>query len=154
MESFTLTINGQAHTVDVAGEMPLLWAIRDVIGLTGTKFGCGGGYCGSCTVHMNGIAVRSCTTPVSSVADQEITTIEGLSENGDHPLQIAWDEHDVSQCGYCQVGQIMNAAAWLKDNPNPSDEDIDNLQAGNLCRCGTYTRIRAAIKRAAEIAGG
>ena len=154
MESFTLNINGQTHTVEAAGEMPLLWVVRDLVGLTGSKFGCGGGFCGSCTMHLNGTAVRSCLTPVSSVGDQEITTIEGLSEDGNHPLQQAWDEHDVSQCGYCQVGQIMNAAAWLKDNPNPSDADINRLQSGNLCRCGTYTRIRTAIKRAAEIAGG
>ncbi|MEM7020731.1 MAG: (2Fe-2S)-binding protein [Pseudomonadota bacterium] len=154
MESFTLNINGQTYTVEAAGEMPLLWVIRDLVGLTGTKFGCGGGFCGSCTVHLNGTAIRSCLTPVSSVGDQEVTTIEGLSENGDHPLQQAWDEHDVSQCGYCQVGQIMNAAAWLKNTPNPSDEDINSQQSGNLCRCGTYTRIRAAIKRAAELAGG
>jgi isoquinoline 1-oxidoreductase alpha subunit len=153
MESFELTVNGHSHVVEADPEMPLLWVIRDILGLTGTKFGCGGGFCGSCTVHMDGVAVRSCITPVASVTDQEITTIEGLSEDGHHPLQIAWDEHDVSQCGYCQVGQIMNAAAWMKDTPNPSDEDIDRLQAGNLCRCGTYTRIRTAIKRAAEIAG-
>ena len=152
MASFTLTVNGQSHTVDVDDNTPLLWVIRDVIGLTGTKFGCGGGFCGSCTVHLNGVAVRSCVTPISGIGGQEVTTIEGLSEDGTHPLQIAWDEHNVAQCGYCQAGQIMNAAAWMQETPNPTDEDITNNQSGNLCRCGTYTRIRAAIKRAADIA--
>ena len=152
MATYTLTINGQSHTVEAPDNMPLLWVVRDIIGLRGSKFGCGGGYCGSCTMHLNGTAIRSCITPVSSIGEQEVTTIEGLSEDGDHPLQVAWDEHDVSQCGYCQVGQIMNAAAWMKDNPNPTDEDINSMQSGNLCRCGTYTRIRAAIKRAAQIA--
>lgn len=151
MDSFTLTVNGTEHTIEAAEDMPLLWVIRDVLGLPGTKFGCGGGFCGSCTVHLNGNAVRSCSTPVSSVADQSITTIEGLSEDGNHPLQRAWDELNVSQCGYCQAGQIMNAAAWLKDNPAPTDEDIDQMQSGNLCRCGTYTRIRSAIKQAAQL---
>ncbi len=151
MDSFTLTVNGTEHTIEAADDMPLLWVIRDLLGLPGTKFGCGGGFCGSCTVHLNGIAVRSCSTPVSSVAGQSITTIEGLSEDGNHPLQRAWDELNVSQCGYCQAGQIMNAAAWLKDNPSPTDEDIDQMQSGNLCRCGTYTRIRSAIKQAARI---
>ena len=153
MATFTLTVNGATHTVDAPDDMPLLWVIRDLIGLTGTKFGCGGGYCGSCTVHLNGTATRSCITPVATAADQEITTIEGLSEDGNHPLQVAWDELNVSQCGYCQVGQIMNAAAWMEDNPNPSMDDINNMQSGNLCRCGTYTRIRAAIQRAAELSG-
>lgn len=153
MESISFTVNGQPQTVDVDGATPILWVIRDVLGMTGTKFGCGGGYCGSCTVHLNGTATRACITPVSAVSGMDITTIEGLSEDGSHPLQIAWDELDVAQCGYCQVGQIMNAASWMKDNPNPTDEDIETLQSGNLCRCGTYTRIRAAIHRAAELGG-
>ena len=153
MASIAFTVNGQQQTVDVDENTPVLWVIRDVLGMTGTKFGCGGGFCGSCTIHLNGTATRACVTPVSAVAGQEITTIEGLSDDGSHPLQIAWDELNVAQCGYCQVGQIMNAASWMKDNPNPSDEDIDNMQSGNLCRCGTYTRIRAAIHRAAELGG-
>ncbi len=153
MESISFTVNGQPQTVDVDGSTPILWVIRDVLGMTGTKFGCGGGYCGSCTVHLNGNATRACVTPVSAVAGMDITTIEGLSEDGSHPLQVAWDELNVAQCGYCQVGQIMHAASWMKDNPNPTDEDIDSMQSGNLCRCGTYTRIRAAIHRAAELGG-
>jgi len=154
MANFTLTVNGVEHVVDVVPGMPLLWVLRDVLGLTGTKYGCGIGQCGSCTVMLDGAATRSCQTPVSAVGEAAVTTIEGLTESGDHPLQIFWDERDVSQCGFCQAGQIMNAAAWLRDNPNPTDEDIDRLQAGNLCRCGTYLRIREAIKSAAKFVEG
>ncbi len=153
IKSYEITVNGKTHSVEAMADMPLLWVLRDLVGLTGTKFGCGKGLCGSCTVHLNGSAVRSCSTPISAAAGQKVKTIEGLSADGSHPLQLAWDELNVSQCGYCQAGQIMNAAAWLSKNPNPSPEDIDKLQAGNLCRCGTYTRIRAAIQRAAEIGG-
>jgi isoquinoline 1-oxidoreductase alpha subunit len=144
-----LMVNGQAYEVDVPPEMPLLWVIRDVIGLTGTKFGCGIAACGACTVHLDGVAVRSCALPVSAVGSGKVTTIEGLSAKGDHPVQKAWLKHMVPQCGYCQSGQIMQAASLLKLNPKPSDEDIDAGMAGNICRCGTYTRIRAAIKEAA-----
>ena len=129
---------------------PLLWVLRDHLDMPGTKFGCGIAMCGACTVHVDGNAVRSCSLPVSSVGDLAVTTIEGLSEHGDHPVQKAWLEHDVPQCGYCQAGQIMNAAAFLKKNPNPTDEDIEAAMHGNLCRCGTYTRIKAAIKTAAQ----
>ncbi len=144
------TINGKAHTLDADPEMPLLWAIRDLVGLTGTKFGCGKALCGSCTVHIDGEPVRSCAFPVSAAAGKSITTIEGLSEDGNHPVQVAWRELNVPQCGYCQSGQIMTAAALLERNPSPSREDIDTAMSGNICRCGTYTRIRAAIVRAAE----
>ena len=147
---FTLTVNGKATTVDVPGDMPLLWVLRDVINLKGTKFGCGIGQCGACTVHLRGRAVRACSTPVSSVGNAPITTIEGLSADGSHPLQRAWQEIDVPQCGYCQSGQIMSAAALLATNPKPSDADINTAMNGNLCRCGTYVRIRAAIHRAAN----
>ena len=147
---FTLNVNGKATTVDVPGEMPLLWVLRDVLSLKGTKFGCGIGACGACTVHLRGRAVRSCSTPVSTVGNAAITTIEGLSANGNHPLQIAWQQLDVPQCGYCQSGQIMSAAALLATNPKPSDADINRAMDGNLCRCGTYVRIRAAIHRAAN----
>ncbi len=146
-----LTINDSVHEFDVEPDMPLLWAIRDIAGLTGTKFGCGKALCGACTVHVDGQPVRSCSYPVSAAAGRRITTIEGLSENGDHPLQQAWRELNVPQCGYCQSGQIMSAAALLERNPNPSRADIDTAMSGNLCRCGTYTRIRAAIERAAEV---
>jgi len=146
-----LTINDSVHELDVEPDMPLLWAIRDIAGLTGTKFGCGKALCGACTVHVDGQPVRSCSYPVSAAAGRSITTIEGLSENGDHPLQQAWRELNVPQCGYCQSGQIMSAAALLERNPNPSRADIDTAMSGNLCRCGTYTRIRAAIQRAAEV---
>ena len=146
-----LTINDGVHELDVEPDMPLLWAIRDIAGLTGTKFGCGKALCGACTVHVDGQPVRSCSYPVSAAAGRRITTIEGLSENGDHPLQEAWRELNVPQCGYCQSGQIMSAAALLERNPNPSRADIDAAMSGNLCRCGTYTRIRAAIQRAAEV---
>lgn len=151
MATLSLTVNGHQHTVDVPDDMPLLWVLRDILELRGTKFGCGNGLCGSCTVHLNGQAIRSCVTPVGAVGEQAIITIEGLSEDGSHPLQIAWDELNVPQCGYCQVGQIMNAAALLANKPNPTDVDIDRAQAGNICRCGTYPRIRAAIHRAAEL---
>jgi isoquinoline 1-oxidoreductase alpha subunit len=144
-----LTVNNAAYEVDVPAEMPLLWVIRDVIGLTGTKYGCGVAQCGACTVHIDGAAVRSCITQVGDVAGA-VTTIEGLSANGDHPIQAAWTKHNVPQCGYCQSGQMMNAAAFIKENPHPTDADIDSAMDGNICRCGTYGRIRAAIKTAAE----
>ncbi|MCB0634963.1 MAG: (2Fe-2S)-binding protein [Lewinella sp.] len=147
---FNLQINGQTHQVDVDPATPILWVLRDHLQLMGTKYGCGIAQCGACTIHLGDIAMRSCMLPVSQVGNQAITTIEGLSENGDHPLQLAWLEHDVPQCGYCQAGQIMNAAAFLKNNPNPSDEAIEAAMNGNLCRCGTYTRIKAAIKTAAH----
>jgi isoquinoline 1-oxidoreductase alpha subunit len=143
------TVNGRAVTVDVADDTPLLWALRDTLGLRGTKFGCGIAQCGACTVHLRGNAVRSCQTPVSAVAGAEVTTIEGLSPDGSHPLQQAWREIDVPQCGYCQAGQIMSAAALLASTPAPTDAQIDRAMAGNICRCGTYTRIRAAIHQAA-----
>ena len=146
---FTLTVNGKATTVDVPGDMPLLWVLRDVLNLKGTKFGCGMAQCGACTVHRNGTAIRSCITAVSTIGNAAITTIEGLSANGNHPLQIAWQDIDVPQCGYCQAGQIMSAAALLAKTPKPSDADINTAMSGNLCRCGTYTRIRAAIHKAA-----
>ena len=148
---FTLTVNGKATTVDVPGDMPLLWVLRDVLNLKGTKFGCGMAQCGACTVHRNGTAIRSCITAVSSIGNAAITTIEGLSQNGNHPLQIAWQDIDVPQCGYCQAGQIMSAAALLATTPKPSDADIDGAMSGNICRCGTYDRIRKAIKRAAGV---
>jgi len=153
MSKYTLNVNGAQRTVDVAPDTPLLWALRDHLDLAGTKFGCGIGQCGACTVHIDGAPVRACLTPVASVGKSRITTIEGLDPNGQHPLQQVWQELDVPQCGYCQAGQIMTAAALLKKNPHPSDEDIDAALAGNLCRCGTYLRIRASIHRAAEIAG-
>ncbi len=145
-----LTINGNTTNLDVPDDMPLLWVLRDVAGLTGTKFGCGQALCGACTVHVDGSAVRACQTPLSAVEGAKVTTIEGLSPDGEHPVQAAWRELNVSQCGYCQTGQIMQAAAFLKDTPNPTDEDIDSAMTGNLCRCGTYPRIRAAIKQAAK----
>jgi isoquinoline 1-oxidoreductase subunit alpha len=147
---FTLTVNGKATTVDVPGDMPLLWVLRDVLNLKGTKFGCGIAQCGACTVHRAGVAIRSCSTPVSTIGNAAITTIEGLSANGNHPLQIAWQDIDVPQCGYCQAGQIMSAAALLAKTPKPTDADINTAMSGNLCRCGTYVRIRAAIHRAAN----
>ncbi len=152
MATFTLTVNGEAHTVEAPGEMPLLWVLRDLLGLTGTKFGCGEGLCGACTVHLDGEAVRSCQMTLSTVGAQAVVTIEGLSADGRHPVQQAWEALNVPQCGYCQAGQIMNAAALLRRTPRPTDEDIDRAQSGNLCRCGTYTRIRAAIHHAAELA--
>ena len=145
----SLTVNGQARELDIDPDMPLLWALRDVMQLTGTKYGCGMALCGACTVHVNGEAIRSCVTPVSAAVGGKITTIEGLSANGDHPVQKAWLDLDVVQCGYCQSGQIMSAAALLAKNPTPSDADIDSAMSGNICRCGTYPRIRAAIKKAA-----
>jgi aerobic-type carbon monoxide dehydrogenase small subunit (CoxS/CutS family) len=150
----TLTVNGQQHTVDVAPDTPLLWVLRDTLGLTGTKYGCGKALCGSCTVHVNGNPTRCCVTPISAVAGSRVTTIEGLSEDASHPLQKAWLEEEVSQCGYCQPGQIMTVAALLKQNPTPSDDEIDSALSGNLCRCGTYVRIRKAIHRAAKEGGG
>jgi len=150
---YKLTVNGRSNTVDVPADMPLLWVLRDVLSLHGTKYGCGIGQCGACTVHLGGKAVRSCQTPVSSAADGQITTIEGLSPDGTHPLQVAWQEVDVPQCGYCQAGQLMSAAALLAKNPQPTDLDIDVAMNGNLCRCGTYLRIREAIHKAASISG-
>ncbi|MBN3581010.1 (2Fe-2S)-binding protein [Algoriphagus aestuarii] len=147
---FNLSINGQNKQVDVDPNTPMLWVLRDHLDLVGTKFGCGIAQCGACTIHFDGTATRSCQLPVSAAEGAEITTIEGISEKGDHPVQKAWLEHDVPQCGYCQAGQIMSAAALLKDNPSPSDEDIDNAMNGNICRCGTYTRIKAAIKTASQ----
>jgi isoquinoline 1-oxidoreductase subunit alpha len=148
MANYTLKINGRDYKTDAAADTPLLWVLRDHIGLVGTKFGCGIAACGACTVHINGEAVRSCSMPVSAVNDAKITTIEGLSEKGDHPVQQAWDEIDVPQCGYCQAGQIMTAAALLKRNSKPSDKDIEDAMSGNICRCGTYHRIRDAVKLA------
>jgi len=147
--AFNLTVNGKAVTVDVPADMPLLWVIREVLNLPGTKYGCGMSLCGACTVHVNGVATRSCVTEISQVSGKQITTIEGLSADGTHPLQKAWMEVDVPQCGYCQVGQIMSAAALLKEIPNPTDAQISESMDGNLCRCGTYLRIREAIHKAA-----
>ncbi len=147
---FTLNVNGKSVTVDVPADMPLLWVLRDVLDLRATKFSCGLGQCGACTVHLRGNAVRSCQTPVSQAAGAAITTLEGLSTDGSHPLQRAWEELDVPQCGYCQAGQIMSAAALLRRTPRPTDADIDTAMSGNLCRCATYTRIREAIHRAAN----
>lgn len=148
MAAFSITVNNKKHEVDVDPQMPLLWVIRDIIGLTGTKFGCGITQCGACTVHVGNAAVRSCMFPIQSLGDEKVTTIEGLSEKGDHPVQTAWKEIDVPQCGYCQSGQIMAAVALLKENPSPSDDDI-NKSMTNICRCGTYNRIKKAIKDAA-----
>lgn len=145
MAKYSINVNGQTHEVDVLEDMPVLWVLRDIVGLTGTKFGCGKALCGACTVHLNDNAVRSCSLPISAVGDGKITTIEGLSENGEHPVQQAWEKFVVPQCGYCQTGQIMNAAALIKSNPSPSEEDIEKFMQGNLCRCGTYNRIKAAI---------
>ncbi|HWA85754.1 MAG TPA: (2Fe-2S)-binding protein [Opitutus sp.] len=154
MSKFTLHVNGQSRTVDVASDTPLLWVLRDHLDLVGTKFGCGIGQCGACTVHLDGVPTRACLTPVSTATGMKITTIEGLATDAAHlhPLQQAWCEIDVPQCGYCQAGQIMTAAALLKRNPHPSDAEIDDAMAGNLCRCATYYRIRQGIHRAAEIA--
>ena len=151
MAIFKLNVNGEKHEVDVDPSTPMLWVLRDHLKFKGTKYGCGIAQCGACTVHLDGVAMRSCSLPVSQVGSQSIITIEGLSEKGDHPVQKAWLAHDVPQCGYCQAGQIMSAAALLKDTPNPSDSEIDAAMNGNLCRCGTYTRIKAAIKTAAEL---
>jgi isoquinoline 1-oxidoreductase alpha subunit len=149
--AFKLNVNGHVTTVDVPGDMPLLWVIRDVLNLSGTKYGCGIGQCAACTVQLNGKAVYSCLTPVSTVGNQAITTIEGLSPDGSHPVQIAWEDIDVPQCGYCQAGQIMTAAALLAKTPKPTDKDIDAAMNRNLCRCGTYLRIRQAVHKAAEL---
>ena len=146
----SLTVNGKPHDVDVSADMPLLWVIRDVVGLTGTKFGCGLSQCGACTVHLNGEAIRSCVTPASSAVGKKVTTIEGLSPTASHALQLAWIAEQVPQCGYCQSGQLMSAAALLTKHPNPTDADIDAAMSGNICRCGTYQRIRRAIHRAAQ----
>ncbi|GAB3400927.1 (2Fe-2S)-binding protein [Massilia agilis] len=152
MSKYKLNINGKLRAVDVEPDTPLLWALRDALGLVGTKYGCGVGQCGACTVHLDGEPARSCLTPVSSVGNKKITTIEGLDPHAMHPLQQAWQELDVPQCGYCQAGQIMTASALLKQHPQPTDAQIDSAMDGNLCRCATYTRIRAGIHRAAEIA--
>jgi len=150
MATYTLNINGREYRADVASDTPLLWVLRDHLGLLGTKYGCGIAACGACTVHLDGNAIRSCIQPVSSVGNARVITIEGLSEKGDHPVQLAWDEVDVPQCGYCQAGQIMSAAALLKRNPSPNDEEIEQAMTGNLCRCGAYHRIRDAVKLAAK----
>ena len=150
MAVYNLSVNGKTHRVDVDPDTPLLWVLRDHLKMTGTKYGCGAGQCGSCTVHLEDKAVQSCMTSVADVGNQKVTTIEGLSENGDHPLQKAWLEHDVSQCGYCQPGQVMSAAALLKSNPNPSDVEIETAMQGNICRCGTYQRIKEAIRSVAH----
>ncbi len=147
----TLNVNQKNYQVDVDPDMPLLWVIRDTLGLTGTKYGCGVAQCGACVVHLNGEAIRSCVAKVSRAEGQKIVTIEGLSANNNHPLQLAWQEIDVPQCGYCHSGQLMSAAVLLRENPNPTDQDIDNAMAGNICRCGTYLRIRKAIHLAAEM---
>ena len=151
MTKITLRVNGKTEVIDADPDMPLLWALRDFLGLTGTKFGCGIAQCGSCTVHLDGVAVRSCTLPSAAASGKAITTIEGLSANNDHPIQLAWIEAQVPQCGYCQSGQIMSAAALLKKNPNPSDEEIDAAMNPVLCRCGTYPRIRKAIRQASKM---
>jgi len=150
MAKYTLSINGEQKTVEADADTPMLWVLRDMLDMKGTKFGCGIAQCGACTVHLNGTAVRSCSIPVSAVGSNKITTIEGLSENNDHPLQEAWRQHDVPQCGYCQAGQIMNAAALLNRNAKPSEAAIENAMNGNLCRCGTYNKIKAAITTAAS----
>jgi aerobic-type carbon monoxide dehydrogenase small subunit (CoxS/CutS family) len=149
IKKFTVRINKKSHTVMVDENMPLLWLLRDILDLKGTKYGCGVGSCGACTVHLNGSAVRSCQLPISVLGRQEITTIEGLAEKGDHPVQKAWLDEDVAQCGYCQPGQIMSAVALLNNTPKPTEEDIDNFMTGNICRCGTYMRIKKAILKAA-----
>lgn len=151
MAKFNLKINGENKEVDVDPTTPILWVLRDHLDLVGTKFGCGIAQCGACTIHLDGVAMRSCQLPVSAVGSQKITTIEGLSKKGNHPVQQAWLEHDVPQCGYCQAGQIMSAAALLDNNSNPSDQDIDAAMHGNICRCGTYVRIKSAIKTAAKM---
>ena len=150
MAEIKLNINGEQKAVNVTEDTPLLWVLRDHLNLKGTKFGCGIAQCGACTVHIDGVAMRSCVLPISQLKDQKITTIEGLSNEGTHPVQQAWLEHDVAQCGYCQAGQIMTATALLNDNPNPSDNDISSAMTGNICRCGTYTRIKDAVKTAAK----
>ena len=151
MPKIDIKINGKSKQIDIDPETPLLWVLRDYLNLVGTKYGCGMAQCGACTVHLDNKAVRSCVLPISAVGDQSVTTIEGLSENGDHPVQKAWLKENVSQCGYCQAGQIMSAASLLKDNPKPTDDDIDLAMSGNICRCGTYVRVKKAIKRASKI---
>jgi isoquinoline 1-oxidoreductase alpha subunit len=150
MATFNLKINGASKTVDADPTTPLLWVLRDHLDMVGTKFGCGIAACGACTIHLDDTAMRACVLPISAIGNKSVTTIEGLSEAGDHPVQKAWLEHDVPQCGYCQAGQIMTAAALLKENSNPSDDEIETAMNGNLCRCGTYTRIKAAVKTAAK----
>jgi len=150
MAQYEIKVNNITHKVDVDPDTPLLWVLRDELSLVGTKFGCGIAQCGACTIHVDGSAARSCSLPISSVADKSITTIEGLSEKGDHPLQIAWKKHDVPQCGYCQSGQIMTAASFLKDTPNPSGNQIDDAMHYNICRCGSYLKIKEAIKTASK----
>jgi aerobic-type carbon monoxide dehydrogenase small subunit (CoxS/CutS family) len=150
LAAFSIKINGKVQQVDVDPATPMLWVLRDHLNLVGTKYGCGIAQCGACTIHLGEIAIRSCQLPISAVGEQAITTIEGLSEKGDHPVQQAWLEHDVAQCGYCQAGQIMNASALLKSNPNPTDEEIETAMNGNICRCATYLRIKTAIKTAAK----
>lgn len=151
MSKYSIHVNGSSHEVDVPDDMPLLWVLRDILGMKGTKFGCGKALCGACTVHLDDTAIRSCSVPVSAVGKGKVTTIEGLAEHGDHPLQQAWEKFIVPQCGYCQTGQIMNAAALLKNNPKPSEQQIEQAMQGNLCRCGTYNRIKEAIM---SVAGG
>lgn len=150
MAQYNLKINGQTYKADVEPDTPLLWVLRDSLGLVGTKYGCGIAQCGACTVHLNDVATRSCVLPVSAVGTSKVTTIEGLSEKGDHPVQLAWDEVDVAQCGYCQAGQIMTASALLKKNPKPSEQEIESAMNGNICRCGTYHRIREAVQVASS----
>jgi len=150
MAEFLINVNGSQHTVDVEPDTPILWVLRDSLKLVGTKFGCGIAQCGACTIHLNGIATRACQLQISMIGNSQITTIEGLSTDGDHPVQKAWIEEDVPQCGYCQSGQIMTAVALLNSNPNPTDEEIENGMSGNICRCGTYTRIKKAVKRASK----
>ena len=149
MSTFKLKVNNKSYEVDVSGDTPILWVLRDHLNLLGTKFGCGIGQCGACTIHLNGEPARSCSMPISSVADKTITTIEGVSENGDHPVQLAWKEIDVPQCGYCQAGQIMTATAFLEKNPNPNNEEIREAMHGNICRCASYNRIEKAVAKAA-----
>ena len=151
MATFNIKVNNQSHQVEADPDTPILWVLRDHLQLVGTKYGCGIAQCGACTIHLDGVAMRSCSMPISTIGNKEITTIEGLSENGTHALQEAWRQHDVPQCGYCQAGQIMSAAALLNNNPTPSDGDIDDAMRGNLCRCGTYNRVKAAIKTAAQV---
>jgi isoquinoline 1-oxidoreductase alpha subunit len=152
MAVINLNVNGKKQAVDVDPKTPVLWVLRDHLSLVGTKYGCGIAQCGACTIHIDGVAVRSCQLPVSAIGDKSITTIEGLSEKGDHPVQQAWLEHDVPQCGYCQAGQIMTAVALLNEKSNPSDEEIESAMNGNICRCGTYLRIKAAVKTASQLA--
>lgn len=150
MAEFLINVNGSQHTVDVEPDTPILWVLRDSLKLVGTKYGCGIAQCGACTIHLNGTATRACQLQISMIGNSQITTIEGLSPDGNHPVQKAWIEEDVPQCGYCQSGQIMTAVALLESNPNPTDEDIENGMSGNICRCGTYTRIKRAVKRASK----